>query len=134
MRKTKIVCTLGPASNNEETLRKMLSNGMNVARINFSHGTHDEHRVTINRFRKVRDEMGVPAAVLLDTKGPEIRVGMFEEPVMIAAGQKYTFTTVECPCDDKRAYINYAGLPKDVTVGTMILVNDGAMSFQVDSV
>ena len=134
MRKTKIVCTLGPASSSEETLRQMLLSGMNVARINFSHGTHEEHRATIERFRKVRDELGLPAAVLLDTKGPEIRVGIFKEPVIVTNGQKYTFTTVECPCDDKRAYINYAGLPKDVSVGTHILVNDGAVAFQVDSI
>lgn len=134
MRKTKIVCTLGPASSSEETLRQMLLSGMNVARINFSHGTHEEHKVTIERFRKVRDELGVPAAVLLDTKGPEIRVGVFEKPVVVTNGQKYTFTTEECPCDDKRAYVNYAGLPHDVSVGTHILVNDGAVAFQVDSV
>ena len=77
MRKTKIVCTLGPSSSDETTLKKMLLAGMNVARLNFSHGTHEGHRQTIQRFRKVREELGIPAAVLLDTKGPEIRTGNF---------------------------------------------------------
>ncbi len=78
MKKTKIVCTLGPSSKDEDTMRAMLKAGMNVARLNFSHGTHQQHRETIETFRKVRDEMGVPAAVLLDTKGPEIRIGDFD--------------------------------------------------------
>lgn len=78
MRKTKIVCTIGPASRDPETLKAMLQAGMNVARVNFSHGTHDEHRETIETFRRVRDELGIPAAVLLDTKGPEIRIRDFE--------------------------------------------------------
>ena len=77
MRKTKIVCTLGPSSSDEVTLKKMLEAGMNVARLNFSHGTHEGHRNTIEKFRKVRDEMGISAAVMLDTKGPEIRTGNF---------------------------------------------------------
>ena len=75
MRKTKIVCTLGPASSDEKTMEAMLRAGMNVVRLNFSHGTHEEHKATIERFRKVRDGLGLPAAVLLDTKGPEIRTG-----------------------------------------------------------
>lgn len=134
MRKTKIVCTLGPASSSEEVMRKMLLAGMNVARINFSHGTHEEHKATIARFRKVRDELGVPAAILLDTKGPEIRLGVFAEPVVVEPGQTYTFTTMEVPCDDKRAYINYAGLPRDVKPGSTILVDDGSLSFRVESI
>ena len=96
MRKTKIVCTLGPSSSDEKTLRDMLEAGMNVARLNFSHGTHEGHGKTIDLFRKVRDELGVPAAVLLDTKGPEIRTGNFvrgEE--ILKDGQKFTLTTRE---------------------------------------
>ena len=77
MRRTKIVCTIGPASKDRETLRQMLKAGMNVARVNFSHGTHEEHAETIRIFRSVRDELGIPAAVLLDTRGPEIRIGNF---------------------------------------------------------
>lgn len=77
MRKTKIICTIGPASRSEDMMRRLLLAGMNVARMNFSHGSHEEHKENIDRFRRVRDELGIPAAVLLDTKGPEIRTGTF---------------------------------------------------------
>ena len=93
LKKTKIVCTLGPASKDEKTMKAMLEAGMNVARLNFSHGTHEGHRKTIKTFRKVRDELGVPAAVLLDTKGPEIRVGDFENgSEMLEAGDTFVPT------------------------------------------
>ena len=94
MRKTKIVCTIGPASDSEEMLRKLCLAGMNVARLNFSHGTHEEHLERINRIKKVREELGMPIAIMLDTKGPEYRIGIFENGrVMLEEGQKFTFTT-----------------------------------------
>ena len=134
MRKTKIVCTLGPASDSEEILRELLLAGLNVARLNFSHGTHESHAALIARFRRIRDELGVPAAVLLDTKGPEIRTGEFAAPVMLASGQKYTFTTEPVDGDENHCSITYAGLPGDVAPGGFILVDDGELSFRVDEV
>ena len=94
MKKTKIVCTLGPASRDEKVLEKMLLNGMNVARLNFSHGSHEYHKETIELFRKVRDKLQIPAAVMLDTKGPEIRLGDFEnKEVTLSKGDLFTLTT-----------------------------------------
>lgn len=133
MRKTKIVCTLGPASTSEETMRKMLEAGMNVARLNFSHGTHDGHRETIAKFRKVRDELGIPAAVLLDTKGPEIRTGNFvngEE--MLVDGQSFTLTTDKCEGNNEKVSVTYKNLPKEVGKGNLVLINDGKIVIKVD--
>ena len=94
MRRTKIVCTLGPASLHEDMLEKMLKNGMNVARLNFSHGTHEYHKKSIELFRRVRDRLGLPAAIMLDTKGPEIRVGDFENGrAELVTGSEFTLTT-----------------------------------------
>ena len=93
-RKTKIVCTMGPASLKEDVLEKMLRAGMNVARFNFSHGTHEYHKEGMELFKKVRDRLKMPAAILLDTKGPEIRVGVFEEgKIKLEKGKTFTFTT-----------------------------------------
>ena len=107
MRRTKIVCTIGPASNNEETMEKMLEAGMNVARLNFSHGTHEEHKKTIDRFRKVRDKMEVSAAVMLDTKGPEIRLRLFENGgAFLKEGDTFVLTTEEVMGNEKRVTIS----------------------------
>ena len=114
MRRTKIICTIGPASSSEEVMRSLLLAGLNVARMNFSHGTHESHAELIARFRKVRDELKLPAAVMLDTKGPEIRLGLFEEPVEVVSGQAYTFSTVETPGNAERCFVNYPRLPADV--------------------
>ncbi len=134
MRRTKIICTLGPASASEEVMRALLKAGMNVARLNFSHGTHESHGEMIRRFRSVRDELGVPAAVMLDTKGPEIRLGEFEAPVQVVPGQRYTFTTEETVGGPERAHVNYRGLPGDVRPGDWLLVDDGELSFRVQEV
>ena len=131
MRKTKIICTLGPASSSEEVMRELLLSGLNVARFNFSHGTHESHAEMINRFRSVRDSLKLPAAVMLDTKGPEIRLGLFDAPVEVVPGQEYTFTTEDTVGDGTHCYINYAGLPNDVKPGDSILVDDGELSFRV---
>ena len=132
MRKTKIVCTLGPSSSDEKTLRDMLEAGMNVARLNFSHGTHEGHGKTIDLFRKVRDELGVPAAVLLDTKGPEIRTGNFvrgEE--ILKDGQKFTLTTREVEGTTEIVSVTYKDLPKEVQKDNLILINDGKIVIRV---
>ena len=136
MRKTKIICTLGPASADENVLKKMMLAGMNVARINFSHGDHEGHLKTLALVRKVRDELGLPVATLLDTKGPEIRLGKFKDPegVIIESGDKFTLTTKECEGTKERVFVNYDGLPNDVKPGTRLLINDGLVSLTVDRV
>lgn len=133
MRKTKIVCTLGPASSDEAVIRQMLQAGMNVARLNFSHGSHEGHKQTIEKFRRIRDELGIPAAVLLDTKGPEIRTGNFlngEE--LLVDGQTFTLTTEECEGTKERVYVTYKNLPKEVGQGNLVLINDGKIVIRVD--
>ena len=135
MRRTKIVCTLGPACNDEQTLAQMLKNGMNVARLNFSHGTHEYHKQNIEMFRKVRDEMKVPAAIMLDTKGPEIRVGNFKNgPVVLKSGDFFTFTTRETEGNEKEVGISYKELPAQLVPGNDILVDDGKLLLRVMSV
>ena len=133
MRKTKIVCTLGPASTDEDIIKKMLQAGMNVARLNFSHGSHEGHKQTIEKFRRVRDELGIPAAVLLDTKGPEIRTGNFvngEE--MLVDGQRFTLTTEAIEGTKEKVSVTYKNLPKEVGKGNLVLINDGKIVIRVD--
>ena len=136
MRKTKIICTLGPATDDEDVLRRMILAGMNVARFNFSHGDHSAHLARLTELRKIRDELNLPVAALLDTKGPEIRLGVFEDPngVVLEPGQTFTLTTRECPGTKERAYVNYEGLPADVKKGVRLLINDGLISLTVDKV
>ena len=126
MRKTKIICTIGPASESEEMLRELILAGMNVARFNFSHGTHEEHEAKFLRLKKVRIAMNVPVAALLDTKGPEIRTGNFlngEE--MLVDGQKFTLTTEACEGTLEKVSVTYKNLPKEVARGNLVLINDG---------
>ena len=133
MRKTKIICTIGPASENEETLKKMCLAGMNVARLNFSHGTHEEQQKKIDLIKKVRTELNLPIAILLDTKGPEYRIRTFKDgKVHVNAGDKFTFTVDEVEGDEKRVSVNYNGLVKDLSVGDKILVNNGLVVFEVE--
>ena len=135
MRKTKIICTIGPASESEEMLKSLILAGMNVARFNFSHGTHKEHEEKFNRLRKIRIDMNMPIASLLDTRGPEIRLKKFKEgKVNLARGQQFTLTTREVEGDDKIASITYAGLPGDVRKGAHILIDDGLIGLVVDEV
>lgn len=132
MRKTKIVCTIGPASRDPETLKEMLQAGMNVARVNFSHGTHAEHKETIETFRRVRDELGLPAAVLLDTKGPEIRIRDFERgEEVLRDGQAFTLTTREVMGTQDIVSVTYKDLPKEVAPGNLVLINDGKIVIKV---
>ena len=133
MRKTKIICTLGPSTENEEVLRSLILGGMDVARINMSHGTYEEHKAKIEKIKKLRTELGMPIAILLDTKGPEIRTGNFPEKVTLETGQNYTLTTETCDGDNEHCSITFAGLPNDVDIGTKILVDDGLIEMEVKS-
>ncbi len=132
MKKTKIVCTLGPSSRDENILREMLLAGMNGARLNFSHGNHEYHAETIAMFRKVRDGLNLPAAVMLDTRGPEIRTGKFACPVVLKEGQKFTLTTNETPGTEELCYITYADLPRQIKAGDCVLIDDGKVKLHVD--
>lgn len=135
MKRTKIICTLGPSSANPETITDMLKNGMNVARINFSHGTHEQHKKTIELFRSVRDRLGLPAAVMLDTKGPEIRTCEFPDgKVYLKSGQKYTLTTNDVAGNSEKCSITFKALPSKLSVGNKILVDDGQIILTVDDV
>ena len=135
MRKTKIVCTIGPACNNEETLTKMCLAGMNVARLNFSHGTHEEHKKNIELIKAVREKLGLPIAILLDTKGPEYRIKTFAEgKIMLNAGDSFTFTSEDIEGDQSRVSVNYKELPSELSEGDRILLNNGLVIFRVESV
>ena len=135
MRKTKIVCTLGPATDNTEVMRELMLSGMNVARFNFSHGDYSDHERRFKEIAALREELGLPIAPLLDTKGPEIRLGKFKEsPVILKDGDEFTLTTEERICDEKIASISFKGLPGDVKAGTAILINDGAVELRVTEV
>lgn len=132
MRKTKIVCTIGPASSNEETLREMCLAGMNVARLNFSHGTHEAHLKTLNLIKKVRADLGLPVAVLLDTKGPEYRIGVFENgSVELKDGDEFTFTADDITGDEKRVSVSYKKLADELVPGDTVLLNNGLLIFKV---
>lgn len=132
LKKTKIVCTIGPASRDADTMREMLEAGMNVARLNFSHGTHEEHRKTIETFRRVRDEQDRPAAILLDMKGPEIRLGDFENgSEILEEGDEFTLTSEKCPGTKERVSTTYKALPSQVSLGTSILIDDGRVRLRV---
>ncbi len=134
MRKTKIVCTIGPACKDEAVMEAMLKNGMNVARFNFSHGTHEYHEELIERFRRVRDRMKLPAAILLDTKGPEIRLRDFENgKITLKRGDIFTLTTEDVIGTHERASINHADLPRQLYEGIGLLLDDGRVAMRVIS-
>ena len=135
MRKTKIVCTLGPATDDEEVLRKLMLAGMNVARLNFSHGTHEEQKKRMDMVKKLRAQLGLPIAILLDTKGPEIRTRDFEGgKVEVKEGDFFTLTTRDILGDSTISSITYPDLYKDVQVGTHILIDDGLVELEVKSI
>lgn len=136
MRKTKIVCTLGPSSSSEKELEAMLRAGMNVARLNFSHGDHASHKEKIETFRRVRDRLQVPAAVMLDTKGPEIRIRDFDNPdhkIELAEGDHFTLTTRDVKGTQEEVSITYADLPAQLAPGNRILIDDGRIQLTVES-
>lgn len=133
-RKTKIICTLGPAVDDEESLRGLMLGGMNAARFNFSHGTHETHLALLNKLKKVREELGLPVATILDTKGPEIRIGLFKEgKVELRQGQTFTLTVREVEGDETIVSQSYKGLPADLSVGDHILIDDGLIDMVVES-
>ena len=132
MRKTKIVCTLGPSTDREGVLREMIRAGMNVARFNFSHGTHAEHKVRLDALKALREELDAPVAAMLDTKGPEVRLKDFAGGrVHLTAGQEFTLTTVQVEGDAHRCSITYGELPGDVKAGDTILLDDGLVRLTV---
>lgn len=132
MRKTKIVCTIGPACASEEILAGMCRAGMNVARLNFSHGTHELHKTYIDLVKKVRDKLGLPIAIMLDTKGPEYRIKTFENgKITLKDGDLFTFTTEEVVGDESRVSVSYPYLTEELLVGDTILLNNGLLSFRV---
>jgi pyruvate kinase len=132
MRKTKIICTLGPATDDDEILRQLMVEGMNVARFNFSHGDHKQHKRNLDRVVKFREELDLPVATLLDTKGPEIRVKDFKDgKVELLPGQRFTLTTEEVMGDENKVSITYKDLVHDIKVGNTILIDDGLIDMEV---
>lgn len=134
MRKTKIVATLGPATDNDEILRSLFEQGLNVARFNMSHGNHDQHRERFEKVKKLREELKLPVATLLDTKGPEIRTGLFDGVVTLTEGEKFTLTTRELIGNSGICSITYKHLPQDIKPGQRILIADGLIELRVDEI
>ena len=132
MRKTKVICTIGPASENEEVLPQLCKAGMNVARLNFSHGTHEEQQNKIDLIKKVRTKLNLPIAIMLDTKGPEYRIKTFEDgKITLQDGDTFTFTTEDIVGNQERVAVTYSRLIEDLNVGDKILVNNGLVICEV---
>ena len=135
MKKTKIVCTMGPNTNDREMMRKLIQNGMNVARFNFSHGDHEEQKFRMDMLKELREEEHTNTAILLDTKGPEIRVKDFKNgKIELKPGQTFTLTTDEVEGDEKMVSITYKNLVNDVKPGNTILIDDGLIEMTVEQV
>ena len=133
MKKTKVVCTMGPNTNDRELLKKLIENGMDVARFNFSHGDHEEQKSRMDLLKELRQELNTNAAILLDTKGPEIRTGVLKggKRIMLKAGEQFTLTTEEIEGDESKVSITYEGLVQDVDAGRVILIDDGLIELKV---
>lgn len=135
MRKTKIICTMGPATDSDEVLEKLMRGGMNVARFNFSHGSHEEQKERMDRIKAMREKCGKPVAMLLDTKGPEIRTGIFEEgKVTLEPGQQFVLTGREIRGNASMASITYPQLYQDEKPGNRILIDDGLIELIVKEI
>ena len=135
LRKTKIICTLGPATEDETVLRRLMLGGMNAARFNFSHCTHEDATKKLEAVTRLREELGLPIATILDTKGPEIRVKTFQNgPIQLEAGDTFTLTTREVEGDDKIVSITYKDLPKDLKAGSRVLIDDGLVEMRAEHV
>ena len=135
LRKTKIVCTLGPATDKEDVLEQLIASGMNVARLNFSHGDYKEHKARMDKVKELRKKYNTQTAIMLDTKGPEIRLGLFEQgEVILKENQKFTLYCTEHPGNEEGVSITYQDLYQDVAEGTMILIDDGLVEMQVDEI
>ena len=132
MRKTKIIATLGPVSNSPEMVKKLIETGMNAVRINFSHGSHESHSETINTVKRVREELGMPIPLILDTKGPEIRTKVLkEEPIKLEKGNKFIITTDDIEGDATKVSVTYENFAKDLHVGATVLIDDGLIELKV---
>ena len=136
MKKTKIICTMGPNTGDRELLKALALNGMDIARFNFSHGDYEEQKGRLDLLKSVREELDIPVAALLDTKGPEIRTGLLkdEKKVTLKEGDTYTLTTRDIVGDEHIGHINYAGLNEDVVPGNKILIDDGLIELEVEKV
>ena len=135
MKKTKIVCTLGPASDSEEIISAMADAGMNVARINFSHGVHAEHAEKIAMVKRVREKKGIPLPIMLDTKGPEFRIKTFKNgKITLKEGDTFSFTPEEMEGDETKVSVSYKGICEEMFAGDKILLNNGLMVFEVKEV
>jgi len=134
MKKTKIVCTVGPASDDPKVLEEMIAAGMNVMRLNFSHGTHEEHKKRIEDLKALRKKTGEHIAILLDTKGPEIRTGSFPEPVQLEQGALFTLTPEDVPGDCEHCCVSYKSLARDVSPGSRIMIDDGLIELKVEEI
>lgn len=135
MRRTKIVCTLGPATNDVEIMKKLIENGLDAARINFSHGTYESHAETIAKLKQAREELNAPIPLILDTKGPEIRIKTFKDgKVRLEEDAQFTLTTREVEGDETIVSVTYADLPKDLQRGSRVLIDDGLIELRVDSI
>ena len=135
MRKTKIVCTIGPATDSEEVMIGLCKAGMNVARLNFSHGTYEDHQYRINLVKKVREDLNLPIAIMLDTKGPEYRIKTFENgSIFLNSGDHFTFTADEVEGNERMVSVSYPNLPHELQVGDTILLNNGLLSFEVTAI
>lgn len=135
IRKTKIICTLGPACDSEEMMEKLILAGMDAARFNFSHGTHESHLATLTRLKRVRDSMGRPVATILDTKGPEIRIKTFADgPVQLKVGQSFALTVDDVPGDSTRVSVTYPNLHRELQPGCRILIDDGLIELEVEEI
>lgn len=135
MRKTKIVCTIGPASETKEILSELCKAGMNVARLNFSHGTHSEHQKRIDLIKEVRKELNIPIAIMLDTKGPEYRIKTFKDgKVTLKEGSRFVFTTEDVIGDENIVSVSYPNLADELTIGDTILLNNGLLTFSVEKI
>ena len=133
MKKTKIICTMGPNSNDEALMRSLVKNGMDIARFNFSHGDHAEQKMRMDMLKKIREEENKPIAILLDTKGPEIRTGVLKDgkKVQLKEGSILVLTTEEIEGDEHKVSITYEGLVNDVQIGSTILIDDGLIELKV---
>ena len=133
MKKTKIICTMGPNTNDREVMKQLALNGMDIARFNFSHGDHAEQKSRVDLLKSVREEIGKPIAMLLDTKGPEIRTGLLKDgnKVTLNEGQEYVLTTRDVIGDETISHITYEGLPSDIAIGNKILIDDGLIELEV---
>ncbi len=135
MRKTKIICTLGPAVDDEGAIRALMLGGMNAARFNFSHGTHESHFKMLNKVKKVRSELGLPVATIMDTKGPEIRIKTFKDgQVTLQSGEEFILTTKDVPGDLRRVSVTYDNLHAELARGCRILLDDGLIELMVTKI